>query len=174
MRHALAIASLLVGCSTGTTLVEVQLLAEPAGGFITLHAGGAGVDPTRPFTSAAVPIPLTDTEQRVCWTIHGPAGEVNLRMVHCDNETCTGPGDSIPRVHSATITDAIYAGKTTNVRIGPWHLDSHSNVARCDVRGCVDRFTTTFCRVEDGAHFCEFMGNVEPTPECDVFVTSEL
>jgi hypothetical protein len=174
MRHTLVLAFLLVGCSTGTTIVEVQLEADPSGGFITLHAGGAGVDPTRPFASGATPIALTDVEQRVCWTIHGPPGDVNLRMARCDNETCTGPSDSIPRVHSATITDAIYAGKTTNVRLGPWRLDTHSNVDRCDVRGCVDRFAATFCRVEDGAHFCEFMGSVEPTPECDTLQTSEL
>lgn len=174
MRHWTVLAALLVGCSSGTTIIEVQLPAAPAGGFTTIHVGGVGVDPSRPFESSATRIPLTDAEQRVCVTINGPPGEVNLRMRQCEDETCSGATDMIPRVHTATITDAIYAGRTTAIRLGPWRLDAHNDVDRCDVRGCVDRFVTTFCRVDDGAHFCEFQGNVEPTPDCDVRQTIDL
>ena len=168
MRTLFALALLLVGCDNGTTVVEVQLPPNTSGNFLTIQVAGAGVDPTRPFQSGDAPIALTAVEQRACVTIHGPSGEVNLRMRLCDNEICTGSADSIPRVHSATIPEAIYAGKTTNIRLGPWRLDAHNVVDRCDVRGCTDRFADTFCRLDDGAHFCEFMDNVEPTPECDV------
>ena len=158
----------LIGCDGGTVVIEVQLTGDPAGGFVTIQPAGAGVDVERPFQSADAPLALTDATQRVCVTVHGPAGEVNLRMRRCENETCTGASDSIPRVHTANIPDAIHTGKTTNVRLGPFRVDANTTVDRCDVRGCVDRFTETFCRAEDGAHFCEFMGDVEPTPECDV------
>ncbi|MEZ4339961.1 MAG: hypothetical protein R3B82_25345 [Sandaracinaceae bacterium] len=90
-------------------------------------------------------------------------------MRQCENASCSGASDTVPRTHTATIADGIYGGKTTDVRLGAFRVDAHNPVDRCDVRGCTDRFASSFCRASDGAHFCEFQSNVEPAlDECQV------
>ena len=130
---------------------------------------------SRPISAPSFTVPLTDAPQHVCVTANGPAGEVNVRLRQCANETCTGPSDTVPRTHTATIDDGIYAGKTTNVRLGAFRIDANTPVPRCEVRGCTDRFADSFCRLEDGAHFCEFQSDVAPRVEgCDVSATLDF
>jgi len=168
-RWALVCAALLVvtGCDSGTVVIEIDL-PPAAGEVVQVQVAGAGVAVERSLAVDTTTVPLTASTQHLCITAHGPAGEVNVRLRQCENESCTGAADTVPRAHTATIEQAIYAGKTTNVRLGAFRVDGHVPVARCDVRGCTDRFTSTFCSLEDGAHFCEGSGSVEPTPECDV------
>lgn len=163
MRASLAgFVLLLAGCSdAGTIVLELDTPAS-AGQVLVIQVAGEGHDPRRPLTVDALEVPLTDAARHVCVTARGPAGQVNVRLRQCENASCSGPSDAIPRTHTAIIEDGVHAGKTTNVRLGPFRVDAHSPVARCDVRGCVDRFAETFCRAEDGAHFCEFQGDVPP------------
>lgn len=159
---SLALALLAAGCAdAGTVVIELDA-PTGAGQSLVIQVAGAGVDPSRPLSVPSITVPLTDAAQHVCVTAHGPSGEVNLRLRQCENASCSGASDTVPRTHTATIEDGVHAGKTTNVRLGPFRIDAHNPVDRCDVRGCTDRFASTFCRASDGAHFCEFQPNVEP------------
>lgn len=168
MRRLAWLALLAAGCaSSGTVVVEVDAPAAE-GEALVIQVAGADADPELPLSTERATVELTGAPQHVCVTVDGPAGGVSVRLQQCGNTICTGPGDSIPRLHTATIPAAIYAGKTTTVDLGAFRVDTHADVDACSVAGCTDRMASTFCRLEDGAHFCEFMDSVEPTPTCDV------
>ena len=168
MRRVALAALLVAGCAdSGTVVVEVDLPAT-AGEAMVIQVAGAGANPELPLTTERATVDLTGAPQHVCVTVDGPTGEVNVRLQQCGNAICTGPGDSIPRLHTATIGRAIYAGKTTTVDLGAFRVDTHATVDPCAVEGCTDRMASSFCRLEDGAHFCEFMEDAPPARACDV------
>ncbi|MCB9592728.1 MAG: hypothetical protein H6719_08345 [Sandaracinaceae bacterium] len=159
---ASALALLAVGCGdAGTVVIEVDAPVA-AGQILVIQVAGEGVDPSRPLTAESLTVPLTGEAQHVCVRANGPAGDVAVRLRQCENATCTGGSDTVPRTHTATIEHGIYAGRTTDVRLGAFRVDSNAPVTRCEVRGCVDRVASTYCRLEDGAHFCEFSDDVPP------------
>jgi len=169
VRRAALLALLSAGCAeTGTVIVQVDAPAA-AGEALVVQVAGPGADPELPLSTERATVELTDAPQRVCVTVDGPPGEVSVRLQQCGNAICTGPGDSIPRLHTATVPGAIYGGKTTTVDLGTFRVDTHLDFDPCQVAGCTDRTPGSYCRLEDGAHFCEFMDSVAPPPSaCDV------
>ncbi len=122
----------------------------------------AGQDP---LTGVELTAERTEMKISVIGNSDIEARSVRLKTQFCVDPRCNGFGDdSMAPISCVQFERVFYVGTFTSYRLT--HIDVVPTivtcgmsdvfpVGRCDVRGCVDGDTTSYCRLEDGTHFCE-------------------
>ncbi len=92
------------------------------------------------------------------------ARPVRLKTQFCVDPRCNGFGDdSMAPIDCVELERVFYVGSFTslpyNIMAVPTIVTCATadvrHIGRCEIRGCVDGDTTSYCRLEDGTHFCE-------------------
>ena len=154
----------------GSLLIEIEMPPADADGVP--YASIRAADETYPFEipwpgDAPTEEPLGTARSFACLEVRGaPGSTVHVRARLCEGPSCLDPDVEAPTLEMA-IEDAIYRGKTTHVQMR-WEdgVGEVTTVSRCEVAGCIEGESTSYCRATDGSHFCESNPNVARRTRC--------
>jgi hypothetical protein len=168
---ATAITALAIAGGCGPRAILELELELPAGGadtaFAVVQAQSASpvaFDAEWAGTDASTSIPLLEADPTaavvsiVADDDQSVVRELGLRVRFCASSDCTEVGDDAAPKRELIFERALYPGSRTRytLRIDtiPDALAAPVRVGRCDVRGCIEGSTSTYCSA-DGRHFCE-------------------